>query len=237
MSRCVNRGKTPDALIAATADVAERVEVHETRNMSGMMMMEKVAKVELAPGSRVELKPGSYHLMLIGLKRSLTPGQTVNLTLGSSGRAGSRLAPTSGDGAGGGRRAPGRSRDRAGGAAWAAFAPLPATGAALTFVIPPGTAARLKAGEPFTVLPSPIYLTVGVRDVLVITNDDEVIHQVGPIILGSRQTYRIPFRKPGHFQYACSLHADGHAHLVIAPPPAAGLERLRWRLDQLIARS
>ena len=121
--------------------------------------------------------------------------------------------------------------------AWAAFAPLPATGGVLTFVIPPGTAARLKAGEPFNVLPSPIYLTVGVRDVLVITNDDSVIHQVGPIILGSRQTYRIPFHKPGRFQYACSLHAAGTLSLVIAPPPAVGIERLRWRLDQLVARS
>jgi len=35
----------------------------------------------VAPGARVELKPGSYHLMLIGLKRALTPGQTVTLTL------------------------------------------------------------------------------------------------------------------------------------------------------------
>jgi len=121
--------------------------------------------------------------------------------------------------------------------AWAAVAPLPATGGALTFVIPPGTAARLKAGEPFNVLPTPIYLTVGVLDVLVITNDDEVIHQVGPIILGSRQTYRIPFRKPGRFQYACSLHATGTLSLVIAPPPAVGIERLRWRLGQLTARS
>jgi|SRR4029450_183378 periplasmic copper chaperone A len=76
-----NRGAARDALVSATADVAERVELHETRNMSGMMMMEKVPKVELAPGSRVELKPGSYHLMLIGLKRALTPGQTVDLTL------------------------------------------------------------------------------------------------------------------------------------------------------------
>jgi copper(I)-binding protein len=75
-----NRGPARDALLSATADVAERVELHETRNMSGMMM-ERVAKVELAPGSRVELKPGSYHLMLIGLKRALTPGQTVTLTL------------------------------------------------------------------------------------------------------------------------------------------------------------
>ena len=77
----VNRGTAPDALVGAAADVAERVELHQTRNMSGMMMMEPVAKVEVAPGARVELKPGSYHLMLIGLKRALTPGQTVTLTL------------------------------------------------------------------------------------------------------------------------------------------------------------
>jgi protein SCO1/2 len=77
----LNRGKARDALISASADVAERVELHETRNMSGMMMMEKVSKVELAAGSRVELRPGSYHLMLIGLKHALAPGQTVTLTL------------------------------------------------------------------------------------------------------------------------------------------------------------
>ena len=71
---------------------------------------------------------------------------------------------------------------------------------------------------------------------LVLTNDDDVIHQVGPIILGSRQTYRIPFRGPGHFQYACSLHATGSLNLVIAPAPAPGLARLRWRLDRPVAR-
>lgn len=119
---------------------------------------------------------------------------------------------------------------------WAAFAPLPAS-RALTFVIPPGTALRLKAGEPLSVLPSPIHLTVGVRDTLVLTNDDDVIHQLGPVILGPRQTYRIPFRKPGRFQYACSLHATGSLTLVIDPEPTAGFTRLRWRLDQLIARS
>jgi hypothetical protein len=124
-----------------------------------------------------------------------------------------------------------------GGLTWAAFAPMPERGATLTFVIPPGTAARLKAGEPLNVLPSPIHLTVGVRDVLVITNDDEAIHQVGPIVLGSRQTYRIPFRRPGTLKYNCSLHAAGTLTLVIDPPPAAGLARLRWRLVSLVTSS
>ena len=116
--------------------------------------------------------------------------------------------------------------------AWAAFAPLSTTSREVTYVIPPGTAARVKAGTPITVLPSPVYLTVGVRDTLVLTNDDEVIHQLGPVILGPRQTYRIPFRKPGRFQYACSLHAAGTLTVFIEPAPAAGLERLRWRLGQ-----
>ena len=58
----------------------------------------------MAPGARVELKPGSYHLMLIGLKRALAPGQTVTLTLEFERAGGSRLAPKSGDAAVGGRR-------------------------------------------------------------------------------------------------------------------------------------
>ena len=77
----VNRGPARDALVSAAADVAERVELHETRNMSGMLMMERVSRVAVEPGARVELKPGSYHLMLIRLKRPLTPGQSVTLTL------------------------------------------------------------------------------------------------------------------------------------------------------------
>jgi periplasmic copper chaperone A len=77
----VNHGAARDALVSAVADVAERVELHETRNMSGMLMMEPVSRVDVEPGARVELKPGSYHLMLIGVKRALTPGQTVTLTL------------------------------------------------------------------------------------------------------------------------------------------------------------
>jgi ABC-type nitrate/sulfonate/bicarbonate transport system permease component len=51
------------------------------RNMSGMMMMERIPKIALPPRGRVELKPGGYHLMLMGLKRALSPGQSVTLTL------------------------------------------------------------------------------------------------------------------------------------------------------------
>ena len=77
----VNRGATPDALLSATADVATSVELHQTREAGGMMTMEEVPKIAVAAGARVSLKPGGYHLMLVGLRRGLGPGQTVTLTL------------------------------------------------------------------------------------------------------------------------------------------------------------
>ena len=36
---------------------------------------------ERLPGKRVELKPGGYHIMLIGLTRALAAGETVPLTI------------------------------------------------------------------------------------------------------------------------------------------------------------
>jgi copper(I)-binding protein len=77
----VNGGATPDALVSATADVAASVELHETRDMAGMMMMEPVSRIPGGPTARVQLRPGGFHLMLIGLKGALAPGQTVTLTL------------------------------------------------------------------------------------------------------------------------------------------------------------
>lgn len=77
----VSRATAPDALVSAAADVADAVELHETRSMAGMVMMEPVARIEVAPGARVELKPGGYHLMLLGVTRALRPGERVTLTL------------------------------------------------------------------------------------------------------------------------------------------------------------
>jgi hypothetical protein len=111
---------------------------------------------------------------------------------------------------------------------WLALAPLASGSREIVFVIPPGTQAANRSGRPLDLLPPEIHLTLGVRDVLVLTNDDSAIHNVGPIV--SRQTYRIPFRRPGRFQYACSLHAAGRLTIVVTPEPAIGLERLRWRL-------
>lgn len=116
-----------------------------------------------------------------------------------------------------------------------ALVPLSAGSRELVYVIPPGTLAATKTGKPLELLPAEIHLTLGVRDVLVLTNDDTAVHYVGPIVLASRQTYRIPFRRAGRFQYACSVHVAGRLTIVVTPEPPMGLERLRWRLAHVWA--
>jgi copper(I)-binding protein len=76
-----NRGGEADALLGAASDAAATVELHETRLEDGVMRMHPLARVELPPGGRVEMKPGSYHIMLMGLTRDLHPGDVVAVRL------------------------------------------------------------------------------------------------------------------------------------------------------------
>ena len=83
-----NAGTTADALVGASSPAAATVEVHETVAMGspaassgGMMGMRPVARVEIPAGGSLQLKPGSYHVMLIGLARDLVVGDTIDLIL------------------------------------------------------------------------------------------------------------------------------------------------------------
>ena len=77
----VNAGKDRDALVAATSDAAEAVEIHESYQESGMMKMRPVTKIDVPAGKTVEMKPGGYHIMLLNLTRDLKAGQVMELTL------------------------------------------------------------------------------------------------------------------------------------------------------------
>ncbi|MCP4297537.1 MAG: copper chaperone PCu(A)C [Proteobacteria bacterium] len=68
-------------LLAAASDVANTVEIHNVIMEDGMMAMRPVKHIEIAPDQMVELKPGSYHIMLIGLKNKLIEGSHIDVTL------------------------------------------------------------------------------------------------------------------------------------------------------------
>ena len=76
-----NPSAQPRALVAGASPVAEVVELHTHVHEDGMMRMRRVERIEVPPGGSVNLEPGGLHLMLIGLKGNLEPGDQVDLTL------------------------------------------------------------------------------------------------------------------------------------------------------------
>lgn len=71
----------PDRVVSASSPVAERVELHETIRDGDVMKMREVLHLSVQPGQPTVLKPGAHHIMLIGLKRPLSRGETFPLTI------------------------------------------------------------------------------------------------------------------------------------------------------------
>jgi len=78
--KLANKGPV-DRLVAATSPAAGSVEIHSMSMEGDVMKMRQVDAIELATGQTVELKPGGYHLMLMGLKAPLKAGEKFPLTL------------------------------------------------------------------------------------------------------------------------------------------------------------
>ena len=76
-----NKGENAITIVSVTSDVANTVEIHTTRDVDGLMRMEQLQGLELAPGEPVELAPGGTHLMLLGLESMPVPGDKVRLCL------------------------------------------------------------------------------------------------------------------------------------------------------------
>ncbi len=76
-----NRGEVAVAIVGASSNVSDSVELHTTRKVDGLLRMEKLEGLVVAPGERVELVSGGKHLMLLGLAFRLVPGDDVELCL------------------------------------------------------------------------------------------------------------------------------------------------------------
>lgn len=72
---------SPDRLTGVSSPVAGKAELHEMTMTGDVMKMRQVAGIDLPAGKSVTLKPGGYHIMLIGLKQPLHVGDKVPLTL------------------------------------------------------------------------------------------------------------------------------------------------------------
>jgi periplasmic copper chaperone A len=80
--RIKNSGSTPDRLVSGSSDVASKFELHEMKMEHEVARMRPVKDgLEIKPGETVELKPGSFHVMFVGLKKPLTAGDHFKATL------------------------------------------------------------------------------------------------------------------------------------------------------------
>lgn len=79
--RIANTGSAPDRLLAATSPAAGRMELHTMLRDGDVMRMREVQSIEIPPGQTVELRPGGFHMMFIGLTQPLRQGESVPVTL------------------------------------------------------------------------------------------------------------------------------------------------------------
>jgi copper(I)-binding protein len=74
-------GGETDRLIGVRTDASEAAELHTETNTGGVLTMKKLPALAVPAGAAVTLSPGHDHLMLIGLKGPLRPGEKIGVTL------------------------------------------------------------------------------------------------------------------------------------------------------------
>ena len=77
-----NAGTEPDRLVGGSTPVAGGFMVHEKSMDNGVMKMRPLSSgLEIKPGETVELKPGSFHIMMTDLKQPVQRGKPFKATL------------------------------------------------------------------------------------------------------------------------------------------------------------
>ena len=75
-----NHGQADVALKSASTSAADVIELHKMELADGLMKMRRVDSINIPAGGKAELKPGGYHLMVIGLKQPLKEGDMVSIS-------------------------------------------------------------------------------------------------------------------------------------------------------------
>lgn len=76
-----NLGDEDDYLLGGSSDICERVEIHKTVMVGDRVKMVKIDRLKVSKHSEVVFKRGSFHIMLINLKRPLKEGERVKVLL------------------------------------------------------------------------------------------------------------------------------------------------------------
>lgn len=70
-----------DRLVSATTAGVKRVELHTIINENGVAKMREVTGIDVPAGAGVQLLPGGFHIMFLGLQEPFKAGAVVPVTL------------------------------------------------------------------------------------------------------------------------------------------------------------
>lgn len=76
-----NHGAEADRLLGMATPAASMAMLHEMKMEGDVMKMRALTSLDVPAGAIVELKPGTSHIMLMGMKAPLKAGDTVQLEL------------------------------------------------------------------------------------------------------------------------------------------------------------
>ena len=82
-----------------------------------------------------------------------------------------------------------------------------------SFIIPAGSADRIEQGETLDILPRE--LVAKLDETIIIVNEDDVAHLLGPWFVGPGETLRQRFTTAGVFEDNCSVHESGKFTVVV----------------------
>lgn len=82
-----------------------------------------------------------------------------------------------------------------------------------SFVIPAGAADRIEQGETLDILPRE--LVAQLDETVIIVNEDDEAHILGPWFVGPGETLRQRFTTAGVFEDNCSVHESGKFTVVV----------------------
>ncbi len=77
-------------LVQASSPLAAVGEIHEMKMQDNVMKMRQIDGLSLSAGKPIALKPGGFHIMLMGLQRQVKEGELVPLVLTFEAADGSR---------------------------------------------------------------------------------------------------------------------------------------------------
>ncbi len=79
--RLENVGAAERKLVKAESPAAKTVELHTHIDDNGVMKMRAIPSIDIKAGGEAVLRPGSLHVMLIGLQRAFKEGDRIPITL------------------------------------------------------------------------------------------------------------------------------------------------------------